>query len=88
MVTSGATQGEYSPDGSVQRHRVALDLLYWAMHLSLHQRIVMTIKLAREGGAFFLSSILIQRIIVAKQPWYGQLKKNPTYTIVHYYVFI
>ncbi len=27
-------------------------------------------------------------IIVAEQPWYGQLKINPTYTIVHYYVFI
>jgi hypothetical protein len=37
--------------------KVALDMLHWAMRLPSHRRIVIAIKMAREGGAFFLSLI-------------------------------
>jgi len=37
--------------------KVALDMLHRAMRLALHRRIVIAIEMAREGGAFFLSSI-------------------------------
>jgi hypothetical protein len=36
--------------------KVALDMPHRAMRLASHWRIVIAIKIAREGGAFFLSS--------------------------------
>ena len=32
---------------------VAMDLLHWVMHTSLHRRITMAIKTASKGGVFF-----------------------------------
>jgi hypothetical protein len=52
MASAGAIRDKYSPDG------VALDLPYWAMRSAPYHLICMAIEMAREVGAFFLSSIL------------------------------
>jgi hypothetical protein len=39
------------------RHRVALDLPYWAMHSASYRLIRMAIEMVSEVGALFLSSI-------------------------------
>jgi len=60
-ASAGAIRGEYLPNGGVQcpvASRVALDLPYWAMHSAPYHLIRMAIEMAREVGAFFLSSIL------------------------------
>jgi len=62
-------------------------MLHWTMCLALHRRIVMAIEMACEVGAFFSVIDFMSCINVAKQPWYGQLKIKPSYTIVCYYVF-
>jgi hypothetical protein len=68
--------------------KVALDLPHWAMCSALYRLIRMDIEMAREGGAFCSVVGFMSFITVAKRPWYGQLKKNPSYTIVCYYVYI
>ena len=51
--------------------KVALDMLHWVMRLALHRRIVIAIKMAREGGAFFSVIDFLSCITVAKQPCYS-----------------
>jgi len=62
-------------------------MLHQMLCSSSHRRIVMTIEMARKVGAFFSVVDFMSCINVAKQPWFGQLKIKPSYTIVHYYVF-
>ena len=66
--------------------RVALDPPYWAMCLASYRLIRMAIEMAGKVGAFFSVVDLMSCITVAKRPYYGQLKINPTYNIVVYYV--
>jgi hypothetical protein len=68
--------------------KVALDLPYWTMCSALYRLIRMDIEMAREGGAFCSVVGFMSCITVAKRPWYGQLKINPSYIIVCYYVYI
>ena len=42
----------------------------------------MAIEMARKLGAFYSVIDSMSCINVAKQPWHGQLKVNPSYTIV------
>jgi hypothetical protein len=51
MASAGAIRGPVAS-------RVALDLLYWVMRSAPKNLIRMAIKMAREAGQLFLSSIL------------------------------
>ena len=51
--------------------KVALDMLHRAMCLALHQRIVIAIEMAHEGGEFFTVVDILSCITVAKRPCYG-----------------
>jgi len=42
--------------------------------------------MAREASPFVSVIDYMSCITVAKQPWYGEFKIKPSYTIVHYYV--
>jgi len=44
------------------------------------------IEMAREASPFVSVIDYMSCITVAKQPWYGEFKIKPSYTIVHYYV--
>jgi len=68
--------------------RVAKDLPYWAIPSAPYRLIRMAIETAREAGAFFSVVDVMSHITVAKRPCYGQLKINPSYTIVLYYVLM
>jgi hypothetical protein len=68
--------------------RVALDLPKLAMRAAPYHLIRMAIKMARKVGAFFSVVDYLSCITVAKQPCYGQLKINPGYTIILYFVLI
>ncbi len=67
--------------------RVALDLPYWAMRLAPYRLIRMAIEMASKAGAFFSVINFMSCTNVSKQPWDGQLKRKPSYTIIRYYVF-
>jgi hypothetical protein len=58
------------------------------MRLAPYRMIRMAIEMAREAGTFFSVINLMSCITVAKQPCYGQLKINPSYSIVDYYVLM
>jgi len=59
------------------------------MHSAPYRLILMAIEMACEAGAFLLFVIdLMSCITVAKQPWYGQLNINLSYTIVLHYVLM
>jgi len=62
--------------------RIALDLLYWAMHSALYRLTRMTFEMAREAGACFSVFDFMSCITVAKRPCYGPLKIKPSYIIV------
>jgi len=67
---------------------VALDLPTWVMRLAPYRMIRIAIQTAREAGTFFSVVDIMPCITVAKRPCYGQLKINPSYTIVVYYVLM
>ena len=67
--------------------RVALDLPYWAMRSAPYHLIRMAMEIASKVGAFFSVVDFMSCTNVAKQPWYGQFKIKPSYTIICCYVF-
>jgi len=52
--------GPLKLSGAIIVHRVALDLPYWTIRSALYRYRLsrMAIEMAREAGAFFLSSII------------------------------
>ena len=71
IVSAGEIRDEYLPNGGVQWHlksKVALDLLYWVMHLAPYHLICMAIEMASKVGAVFSIIDFMSCINVAKQP--------------------
>ncbi len=66
---------------------IALYMLLWAMHLVLHRRTTMGIKMAGRWGALFPNVDLCLNINVAEESSYGSIKLKKGYTNVHYYVY-
>jgi hypothetical protein len=58
------------------------------MRWALYRLIRMAIKMARKVGAFVSIVDSMSCITVAKRPCYAQLRINPIYTIVNYYVLM
>ena len=58
------------------------------MRLAPYRMIRIAIQTAREAGTFFSVVDIMPCITVAKRPCYGQLKINPSYTIILYYVLM
>jgi hypothetical protein len=59
---------------------VAQVLPYWAMCSASYRLICVAIEMAREGGAFFLSSTFCHKKPY-KRPCSGRLKRNLSYSI-------
>ena len=53
LASAIAIWGKYLPNGGVQWLLRALDMLHRVMCLASHRHIVIAIKMACEGGAFF-----------------------------------
>jgi hypothetical protein len=51
--------------------RVALDLTYWAMRLTLYHLICMVIEMVHEAGPFYSVGDFMSCVTVAKQQCYG-----------------
>jgi hypothetical protein len=56
------------------------------MRSAPYRLIRMAIEMTSESAAFFSVVNFMSCITVAKRPCYRQLKKNPSYNIVHHYV--